>query len=187
MEINLLNDASLLMLHKKEISQGLLPSESSAFDEVLKRYERLMLHIARSYFGNLEDAKDSCQDAVIKVFTSLRNVRISDDENLKAWIGTVTARTCIDALRKRRPETVPYEYSPQTEPSAEAEAAAKERAAEVLAAINMLPDKLRMVIILRDMNDLSYEEIAKTLRINIGTVKSQLNRARLKLSQLLEG
>ena len=187
-DITKLGDASLLSLYKKEISQGTTPARCLSFDEVLRRYERLIYHIARTYFQNLEDAKDASQDVAIKIYNALHRVVIEEDGSLKAWIATVTARTCLDALRKKRPQTIELntELSAGSVASAEDSVIAKEKAELILNAIKRLPDNHRMIIILRDMKGLSYEELATALNINIGTVKSQLNRARAGLKKLLE-
>ena len=187
-DITNLSDASLLSLHKKEYGGGAAPAECKSFDEVLRRYEKLVYHIARTYFQNAEDAKDAGQDVAIKIYNNLHRVAIADDGNLKAWIATVTARTCLDALRKKRPQTIELNadiYTNSVE-SAEDAVVAKEKAEQILAAIKKLPGNHRMIIILRDMKGLSYDELAAALSINIGTVKSQLSRARAGLKKMLE-
>ena len=188
-DITKLSDASLLSLYKKETGMGFAPAESRSFDEVLRRYEKLIYHIARTYFQNLEDAKDASQDAAIKIYNALHRVVIEENGNLKAWIATVTARTCLDIVRKKRPQTIELntDISAGSVASAEDSVIAKEKAEEILSAIKKLPDNHRMIIILRDMKGLSYEELAGALSINIGTVKSQLSRARAGLKKLLDG
>ena len=187
-DITMLSDASLLSLCKKEISLGTTPAGCLSFDEVLRRYERLVFHIARTYFQNFEDAKDASQDVAIKIYNALHRVIIEEDGNLKAWIATVTARTCLDVVRKKRLQTIELntDISAGSVASAEDSVIAKEKAEQILSAIKKLPENHRMIIILRDMKGLSYEELAEALGINIGTVKSQLNRARAALKKLLE-
>ena len=187
-DITKLSDASLLSLYKNEIAIGTMPAVNKSFDEVLRRYEKLIYHIARTYFQNAEDAKDASQDVAIKIYSSLNRVIIEEDGSLKAWIATVTARTCLDALRKKRPQTIELntEISTGSMASAEDSVVAKEKAEEILSAIKKLPNNHRMIITLRDMKGLSYEELAGALSINIGTVKSQLSRARAGLKKLLE-
>lgn len=188
MDLSKLTDFTLLGLFKNETPKSSVPSSIAAFDEVLRRYERLIFHIARTYFKNTEDAKDATQDTAIKIYTNLSRVVIPEDGSLKPWIVTVVARTCLDALRKKRPQTVNLDIDQAggTEFSAEDRVIAKEKAEEILAAIKKLPDNQRMIIILRDMKGLSYEDIAKALDMNMGTVKSKLSRARAALKQLLE-
>ena len=187
-DISKISDASLLSLHKKEIKSGTTPAGCKSFDEVLRRYEKLIYHIARTYFQNLEDAKDASQDTAIKIYNALHRVVIEEDGSLKAWIATVTARTCLDVLRKKRPQTIELntDISAGSVASAEDSVVAKEKAQEILSAIKKLPNNHRMIIILRDMKGLSYDELATALSINIGTVKSQLSRARAGLKKLLE-
>jgi len=176
-------DAILLAAAKDEISRGRI---NDAFEQILLRYEKLIYHIARKYFSNAEDAMDASQEAAIKIFNGLSRVTLPESGNLKAWICTVTARVCLDALRKRRVQTTELtEALHSTLPSAEETAAANERVNEIQQAINKLPNDQRMVIILRDMQGLSYDEIAAALKINVGTVKSRLARARDKLKKLL--
>jgi len=157
------------------------------FEDILRRYERLIYHVARRYFPNPEDAMDASQEAAIKIYNGLPRVTIPEGGNLKAWVCTITARVCLDALRKRRPQTIELtEYTPTSPlPSAEASAEANERVQEILSAIKKLPDDHRIVIILRDMQGLSYEEIADALKISVGTVKSRLSRARGGLKKTL--
>ena len=168
-------------------SEAGIQAYEKVFEEILRRYEGLIYHIARRYFQSPEDAMDASQEAAIKIFNALPRVTLPPDGNLKAWICTVTARTCLDALRKRRPPTVELceEIIPSTYPSAEDTAVANQRVQEVVAAIKKLPEDHRMIIILRDMQGLSYEEIADGLKISAGTVKSRLSRARAGLKLLL--
>jgi RNA polymerase sigma-70 factor (ECF subfamily) len=159
-----------------------------AFEKILQKYERLIFHIARRYFNNPDDALDASQEAAIKIYNALPRVTMPEGGSLKAWVCTITARVCIDALRKRRPQTTELTEEILTTPlpSAEESAAANERIREILSAIKNLPDDHRMAIILRDMQGLSYDEISAALNISIGTVKSRISRARKNLQSALE-
>jgi len=178
-------DANLLAAAKLERVEGYC----DAFEQILLRYEKLIHHIARRYFNNNEDALDASQDAIIRIYKGLPNVIIREDGNLKAWICTVTANTCLDIVRKRR--IVADELTDDiiaispTLPSAEESAIANERAREILIAMAKLPEDHRMVLILRDMQGLSYDELAEALNLTLGTVKSRINRARTALKKLL--
>jgi len=184
--VNILNDATLLAKAQEELNLG-QAANSQAFEEILRRYERLIYHVSRRYFQNAEDAMDASQEAAIKIYNGLTRVTIKEDGSLKAWICTITARVCLDVLRKRRPQTVELtELTPVAPlPSAENSAEGNERVKEILMAINKLPDDHRMVIILRDMQGLSYDEIAETLKITVGTVKSRISRARAGLKKMM--
>ena len=179
-------DAQLLAAAKLE--RSMTPPATGAFEDLLFRYEKLIHYIARRYFDNNEDALDASQEAALKIYNGLPKVEIPEDSSLKPWICTIIARTCLDAIRKNRVKTVELteETIKNTLPSAEETATANERVKEITNAINKLPDEYRMIIILRDMQGLSYEEMAKILRLNIGTVKSRLSRARTNLKTLLK-
>lgn len=158
-----------------------------AFEEILQKYERLIYFIARRYFPNADDAMDASQEAAIKIYNGLPRITLPEGGTLKAWVCTVTARVCLDALRKRRPQTT--ELSEETLaahlPSAEENAVTAERSREIISAIQNLPNDHRMAVILRDMQGLSYEEIADILKISMGTLKSRLSRARENLRKIL--
>jgi len=179
-------DYSLLTAAKIERAEGY----SDAFEQILLRYERLIHHITRRYFNNIEDALDASQDAIIRIYKGLPNVIIREDGSLKAWICTVTANTCLDAVRKKRivAEELTNENisASPTLPSAEESAITNERVNEILAAIAKLPDDHRIILILRDMQGLTYEELAEALGLTLGTVKSRLSRARAALKNMLD-
>jgi len=179
-------DAQLLAAAKIEKKET--PPATGAFEAILSKYEKLIYYIARRYFTNHEDVLDAGQDAALKIYNGLAQVTIAEDGTLKAWICTVVARTCLDALRKNRVQTI--ELSTEVHgitplPSAEETALANARAQEIFDAIKTLSADYRMIIILRDLQGLSYEEIAETLNINIGTVRSRLSRARNLLKKML--
>lgn len=171
----------------------------SAFEQLLLRYEKLIYHVAYRYFANAEDAMDAAQEAVLRVYKGLDKVALREDGTLKNWICAVTAHVCLDELRKRRvtTEALPaegdaagadgYPAGRPAEPSAEDAAQANETVRELLAAIQKLPPHHRLLIILRDMQGLSYRELALATKVNEGTVKSRLSRARSALKKLVEG
>lgn len=181
-------DAQLLAAAKLE--KTMIPPSTDAFEQILLKYEKLIYYIARKYFTSNDDALDATQDASLKIYNGLGMVTIPEDGSLKSWICTVIARTCIDALRKNR--IIPFDITEDaianalpTMPSAEEGAMAKNRTEEIQNAISTLPNDGKMVIILRDIQGLSYEEVAKALNINVGTVKSRLSRARASLKKIL--
>ena len=179
-------DAQLLAAAKLE--RSMTPPLTGAFESILFKYEKLIHYIARRYFNNREDALDASQEATLKIYNGLDRVEIPQEGTLKPWICTVIARTCLDAIRKNRIKTVELteEAIVSTLPSAEETATGNERVKEILDAVNKLPDDYRMIVILRDMQGLSYDEMAKVLDINIGTIKSRLSRARANLRQIVK-
>ncbi|MCL1862973.1 MAG: sigma-70 family RNA polymerase sigma factor [Defluviitaleaceae bacterium] len=163
------------------------PASEHAFEEILQKYQKLIYYIARRYFNSPEDAMDASQDAAIKIYNGLPRITLPEGGTLKAWICTVTARVCLDVLRKQRPQTTELtEVIPDTgSPSAEESATTNERVREILGAINNLQPDHRMVVVLRDMQGLTYDEIANILNITVGTVKSRISRARAGLKKAL--
>ncbi|MDR1663709.1 MAG: RNA polymerase sigma factor [Clostridiales bacterium] len=163
------------------------------FENLLKKYEKLIWHIAHRYFNNNEDALDICQEAAIKIYKGLPNAKIPESGSLKSWVCAVTVNACLDELRKRKKaieisqgDELDKLAEDKKSPSAEDEALARSRAGEIMRAISSLPEDQRTMIILRDMNGLSYQELSETAGIGVNTVKSRLSRAREALRKLLE-
>ena len=190
------SDAVLLTAVRRELLEG----GSDAFEKILLRYEKLIHHITRRYFSNYEDALDASQEAILRVYKGLPRVVLPESGSLKSWICAITANVCLDEKRKRRAaasrgffsgfartDESHYEETEAYEASAEENVLARERVNEIFAAMDKLPKTQKMQIILRDMLDLSYEEMAETMGANIGTIKSRLSRARASLRKLLNG
>ena len=134
-----------------------------------------------------EDAQDAAQDAFLKAFKGLRDFR--PGSSLYTWLYRIAVNTCLDYRRKtrRRPRINkrPSEDRPSDEPSPERYYETKEISEVVQSALQKLPEKLQAAIILREMEGLSYEEIADILKISAGTVKSRISRARKELRRIL--
>jgi RNA polymerase sigma-70 factor (ECF subfamily) len=164
---------------------------TAAFEQLVERYEKRVYNLAYRLTGNREDASDIAQEAFLKVYTSLNDFR--GESSFSTWLYRVVSNACLDELRKRSRRKVvsfdnPYpgeDDSPRQLPSDDPEPSADmERIEEkeaVQRGINELSDDHRMIIIMRDIQDMSYEDIASVLGLSIGTVKSRLNRARLSL------
>ena len=170
-----------------------------AFSELVRKYERLVYNLSYQASGNADDAFDISQEVFIKVYRSLRKFR--GDCRFFTWLYRITMNTVKDYLRtQKRKKTVSLsdydeedENSPGTRdiPDDTAEAdpeemtERKERRALVRQAIGQLSEDHRIIITLRDMEGYSYEEIAEMLELEIGTVKSRLNRARQAIKEYL--
>jgi RNA polymerase sigma-70 factor (ECF subfamily) len=125
---------------------------------------------------------------LIKVLEALPRFDPRGPAKLSTWILTITARTCIDALRTRKRKLEALEDDDARGPSvdAEAQAIAKLTMSKVEAAMAKLPDDHRAVLVLRAYHDLDYAEIASVLSVEEGTVKSRLARARAALKSAME-
>lgn len=169
--------------------------DSAAFEWIVNTYQTKVYNLALRMSGNEDDAFDLSQDAFIKAWKGLESFRF--DSAFSTWLFRLTSNVCLDFLRsrKRRPtvsltvaddedEETQYDI-PDSAPSPEEAAIRSEDRAALAAAMNALDDASRQIITLRVIEDLSYEQIADILNINIGTVKSRLSRAREKLKNKL--
>lgn len=163
---------------------------NEAFLTFIRENERLIYNIAYKYTRNVHDAKDICQEAVLKAYKSLGSC--ADETSLKAWVCRITVNTALDALRRKK-RTHEDEVLDITDvglelhsgPTPEEELLVSEKKAQVYNAVNQLPEDFRALIILRDLQGLSYEELCEATDLKMGTVKSKLSRARLALKKLL--
>jgi RNA polymerase sigma-70 factor (ECF subfamily) len=159
---------------------------SAAFGKLVMRYRKLAIHVAYRVCGDAALAEDVAQDAFVRVWSRLSEFR--PDGNFKAWLMRITTNTAIDAVRRRRPQ-VDIEDLPLQAPEQEPESAAlsSERADVVRAALMRLPVHSRTILVLREYQSLSYQEIADLLEVPLGTVKSRLSDARRRLKAELTG
>ncbi|HNX93170.1 MAG TPA: sigma-70 family RNA polymerase sigma factor [Syntrophomonas sp.] len=175
-----------------------LHGDTYAFEELVKTYQNKVYMLAYRYMGNEDDANDMAQEAFIKAYRSLRSFK--GDASFGTWIYRITTNVCLDELRRRKRKITPISLD---EPLATLDGAEMEReisdqslAADVIYEkkefnqnIQLLLDEMKpehkTVIVLRDIMDLSYEEISSVLDCSIGTVKSRISRARIILQKKL--
>ena len=174
----------------KKAQQG----DSEAFEELVRAYEKKVYGMALRMTGNTEDAFDVAQEVFIKAFRSLKGFKL--ESRFSTWLFRLSSNMCIDFLRKagRRNELsldllnedgTQVRDMPDIRHSPELEYEKKELAQSVSDALMRLPAEYRQIIILRDLNSLSYAEIAQTLNLEEGTVKSRLFRARERMRKEL--
>jgi RNA polymerase sigma-70 factor (ECF subfamily) len=160
--------------------------ELAAFDLLMRQYERLVLVTALRLLGVLEDAQDASQEVFLRLYRNLNKVGASDD--LSGWLYRVTVNVCHDANRKRRvsaPMGDAGELPALTaDPQRSAVEAERRRALEM--SLRMLSEKERAVLVLRDLEGLSTEEVARALGTTEATVRSQVSKARVKVRDFLE-
>lgn len=162
--------------------------DEAAYRVLLQKYERAVFNICLRMVRNREEAEDLAQEAFAKVFSMLE--RYNPSFAFSSWLFKITSNLCIDHIRKRRIETLPMdepirsdrgEYERQYESPTDApdEVFHKREQMRMLAtAIEQLPAHYRIMVVLRHQENLSYEEIAETLDIPLGTVKARIHRAR---------
>lgn len=172
-----------------------LDGDTNAFEALVIENQRQVYTLALKMLGNEEDAYDLSQDAFIKAFKNLSKFR--GDSKFSVWLYRLTSNLCLDFLRsrKRRP-TVSTSFAndedeereleiPDERFSPEGVLEKNELRRSVNAALESLPEDYRQIIILREINGLSYDEIAEVLSLELGTVKSRIFRARKKLCSII--
>ena len=180
---------------ERALIERVLAGESDAFEPLVIEHQTMVFRLALRLMGNEADAADAAQEAFLKAYTSLASFR--GESRFSVWLYRLTNNVCLDALRARgRHSAVPLQTEDEDgeivdldiaderwSPEALSERAADREA--VREAIAALPSDLREILTLREIGGLSYEELAETLHLEIGTVRSRLNRARKKLAALL--
>ena len=161
--------------------------DRNAFSELVRLHAQGVLHVVYRMCGNMQVAEDAAQETFIQAWTKLSSYR--PKTSLRNWLYRIAVNTAIDMLRKEKrilPGSVDGLYLTDTEPGPETMAANTERAEMVREAVLELPDASRAVLVLREFEGLSYQEIAEALDIPVGTVMSRLNYARKLLKEKLE-
>ncbi len=153
----------------------------AAFEALFRQYERLVFKNAYLITGTREEAEDVLQDVFVSVWRS-RHTFDPNKGKLTTWLHRITVNECHRRRRKKRPALVSLdrlEFS-GTQEGCEEALVNKQQRERILEAMNSLDSRHRTVLVLRYLNGLSYEEIARVADIPLGTVKSRMNQA-LKL------
>lgn len=170
-----------------ELVERAVDGEREAFDELVRLTHRDAFGLALRLTGNEEDARDVVQDAYLRAYRGLGRFR--GDARFSTWLYRIVANcssTHTTKRRRYRHEQLPdddliVDAHPESDPAAQAEAAGLRRALD--AAIADLPPRLRSVVVLRDVYDLSHEAIAEELGISVSAAKVRLHRARRRLRE----
>ena len=168
--------------------------DRAAFRALVERYERpVFALLGRMLFraaGREALVEDLAQETFVRVFRALPDFGADGRRNLSAWILTIAARLAIDELRRRPGVAEPLDRLALAVPAAGGADAGSERrrvAAAIERAVAALPPELRATFLLREVHEMDYESIADALRVDLGTVKSRLSRARAALRRALQG
>ena len=165
-----------------------------AFEELVKRYEKKVYSIAYRLIGNHADASDMAQEAFIKIYKALPNFR--GEASFQTWMYHIVTNACKDELRKRKvnfssldePSEQQEGFLPKEEQSGlagpEEQILQKESQREIQDCLNTLSGGHRLILVMREIQGFSYEEIANHLGCSLGTVKSRLSRARLAFKEV---
>lgn len=156
-----------------------------AFNQLVLKYRNRVLGVAVRMLGDRGEAEDLAQDVFVKVFRALKDFQ--HEALFSTWLYRVTANSCLNRIQKRKQEksmtSVLDDPEAHPDPAANPQRVLEEKQAKLLVekAIQDLPSDQRVILILRDIEGLSYEDIAESLGIELGTVRSRLHRARLQI------
>jgi RNA polymerase sigma-70 factor (ECF subfamily) len=175
--------------------------DRSAFDALVLRHQQEVFAVALRMLGDRDEAQDVAQDAFVRAYQGLGAFR--QEAKLSTWLVSITMNLCRNRRRwwARRKRVIVASIDERTDtgegsighdavdpaPSPAVAVEQRERGEQLLEALQLLSDGERTVIVLRDVQGYSYEEIAGVLRCRVGTVKSKLNRARLRLRSIVDG
>ena len=183
-------------MHKKDdlnLINRFKDGDASAFDEIIFKYQDKIYNLCRHILGNSHDAEDAAQDVFLKAYQNLN--KFKPDSSLYTWLYRIAVNTCIDYRRKPLFESLLKTSKegdvfavdrPADSPSPERLYESKQISNAIQLALGRLSKKLRTVIVLKEIEGLSYEEMAEVLDVSIGTVKSRISRAREELKKLLK-
>ena len=177
------------------IVRKVLGGDANAFETLVLEYEKNVYNIALRMTGNSEDAADMTQEAFIKAYNSLQSFR--GDSKFSVWLYRIVSNVCLDFLRsKNRRPTVSLSVEDDDGEDAQLDVADESQSPELLLdrkltrdsvrrGLDSLPPDYRQILLLREIQGLSYDEIAQALSLEVGTVKSRIFRARKRLCTFL--
>jgi RNA polymerase sigma-70 factor (ECF subfamily) len=187
---------------ESSLQARLKAGEIAAFDEIVEEYQPLVYALSLRILGDAEDARDVAQETFLKIYRHFGSFR--GEASLKTWICRIAINQARSNerwwRRRRRSETTsldaplglggeneqsPSDYLPSAEATPEAEAILRERRWQIERALSNLKKDFRIAVILRDIEGLSYEEIAYVTQVSVGTVKSRIARGREMLREVV--
>ena len=169
--------------------QRCLRGDQVAWELIVAQHRRKVFNVAYKFVGKHDEAEDLTQDIFLKVFKSLHT--FDRRANFQTWLISVSRNLCIDhyrSVRKER-ETIDRdvdanELTPASrEPGPVASLEQRDRITLIRQALSALPDTLRTAVVMRDLQEFTYQEIADRLQLAEGTVKSRINRGRTELAR----
>jgi RNA polymerase sigma-70 factor (ECF subfamily) len=178
-----------------------IAGEAAAWEEIVQRYHRRIYNICYRFSGSPDQAQDLTQEVFIKMYGSLKSYD-SQRAAFMTWMTTITRNLLVDYFRKTKQERMTdsldgatsehedalplSERIPDKALPPDARVQSRETKEAVHRALQKLSPDLREAVILRDLQDMDYREIAAVLRVPEGTVKSRINRGRAELARLLQ-
>ncbi len=173
-----------------------LPEDSRAFELLVRQYKQLVFATAYRMMGNRDEAEDQAQEAFLKIYRGIKE--LNDPATLTGWIYRITINTCLDALRQQehnRPRRTPApngepdapldELADTKQPTPEEAALRAEVQRCLEETLTRLDSTSRAILVLRDIQDRPYDEIATLLGLGLSAVKMRIHRTRLAFQELL--
>ena len=165
--------------------------DADAFEQLMTGQEGRMYAVALRMCGNREDAQDCVQEAMLRIYKALSSFK--GQSSFSTWVYRITMNSCLDELRRRKSraatsldQMIDNGFSPTDEDDTpERHSIQAEQKRQIEKAIAGLPEDMRAAVVLRDVQGCSYDEIARVLDTNVGTIKSRISRGREKLRGIL--
>jgi len=192
-----LEDAQVVNLLVRRCVSG----DAVAWEEIVQRYNRRIYNICYRFAGSPDDAQDLTQEVFIKMYRTLNSYDM-DRGAFMTWVTTITRNLLVDHFRKSKQDrmtdsldSAPSEHEdamplseqiPDKSAPADSRVHSRETRETIHRALQRLSPDLREAVILRDLQDMDYREIATVLKVPEGTVKSRINRGRAELARLLQ-
>ena len=163
-----------------------------AFGALVQKYQDRIYTLCRYMLESQDDAEDAAQDTFVKAFQGLKG--FTPACSFYTWLYRIAINTCLDHKRKFSLRSLLFSAGaedhldafPSHDPSPETAYATQQSMLALQAALSRLSKKLRVVIVLKELEGFSYEEIAEVLDLSVGTVKSRLSRAREELKKIID-
>ena len=161
--------------------------DADAFEQLVAAYRNQVFRLALRMCGNEADADEVAQEAFLSAWKGLPNFR--GESRFSTWLYQLTTHAAIDLMRREKRQAAAEDIDEITTaddgPSPQQQVERAETQREIRSALMQLPEEYRQVLLLRFMQELSYEEIGRALKLPAGTVKSRLNRAKAQLKDIL--
>lgn len=183
------SDLPIVSPTTNELVERCLAGDQAAWEQIVRMHWRKVFNLAYKFVGRHDEAEDLTQDIFLRIFKALHT--FDRRANFQTWLISISRNLCIDHYRSLRKER---ETMARDVDAAELSPASPDRGPDrqleqldvkalVRQALTMLPDSLREAVVLRDLQEFSYLEIAERLKLPEGTVKSRINRGRLELAR----
>jgi RNA polymerase sigma-70 factor (ECF subfamily) len=183
-----------------QLVRAVQAGDMTAFDGLVHRHKDRLFNLVYRFLGDYQEADECAQEIFIKVFKSIKTFRF--ESTFSTWLFRIAVNTCKNRIKssgyrwKKRTVSIENPEGPNSgnpflefannAPTPMATLEKKERWMRIQKAVNALPEEQNRVVVLRDIQGLSYQEISDITGLNLGTVKSKLARARLALRDMLK-